>query len=361
MALTVRTRTSASGRRVRAMALLALGTSLALGACGSSGASSPVTADAVIDADKGVAPEPVVPDRWPLTGVASDEVVNRPALAVKIENPPEVRPQTGLDQADMVWEQVVEGGITRFVAVFNSQVPDEVGPIRSIRPMDPAITAPLHGIVAFSGGQEGFVTALADSGVQILSHDRGDSGFYRTKTSAAPHNVFGSPATFWEQADATHQDLPAEQFSFARTLEQSTAVTAGTPATTIAAHLSGSSKPSWDWDAATSAWLRSESGKPATAKSGAQLSATNVVLLRVDLVNSGTTDPAGNPVPETKLVGSGEATVATGGRTITATWSKSATDAPLTLATADGTPVTLAPGNTWIELVPNGTGSVTVS
>lgn len=361
MTVTARLRRSPAARRVRAAALLALGASLALGACGSGAPSDPVTADAAIDAAKGSAPEPVVPERWPLTGVAADDVVNRPAVAVKIENPKEVRPQTGLDQADVVWEQVVEGGVTRFVAVYNSQIPDEVGPIRSIRPMDPAITAPLKGLVAFSGGQQGFVTALADSGVQILSHDRGDDGFYRAKTAKAPHNVFGSLSTFLEQADAGHQNLPPEQFSFARAVAQASAVTAGTPATSVAVHISSYSNPGWDWDAATSAWLRSESGVPATAASGARLSAANVVVLRVDLVDSGTVDPAGSPVPETKLVGSGEALVASGGQTITATWSKSATDAPLTLTTADGTNVTLAPGNTWVELVPNGSGSVTVS
>ena len=85
-----------------------------------------------------------------------------------------------------------------------------------------------------------------------------------------------------------------------------------------------------------------------------------VVALTVRLVDSGTKDPAGNPVPETELVGSGEGFVAVGGRSLAVTWTKSATDAPLQLTTADGTPVSLAPGVTWVELVPS-TGSITVS
>ena len=86
--------------------------------------------------------------------------------------------------------------------------------------------------------------------------------------------------------------------------------------------------------------------------------ATNVVVLRVDVVNTHYRDPANNPVPETKLVGSGHAVVATGGKTVQATWSKASTAAVLTLRGSDGAPIRLAPGSTWVELVPNGSGSV---
>ncbi len=351
----------ATSRRSRASALVTLGLVLAVSAC-SSGGDEPdvvaVTAPAVVQAAKQAPPTPVVPPRWPLTGVSAADVAERPALAIKIENPENVRPQTGIDQSDMVWEEVVEGGVTRFVAVFHSQVPDDVGPIRSVRPMDPAIASPLHGLIAFSGGQARFVSALSASGLQLLSNDAGDDGFYRSSDRAAPHNVHGTPATFWAQANPDHQASPPAQFAFARSLAQATAVTAGTPASSVQVTMSGYSRPGWDWDAASGTWLRSESGIPASARSGTRLSAANVVVLRVDLVNSGTVDPAGSPVPETKLVGSGEALVATGGKTIAATWSKSATDAVLTLTTADGTNVLLAPGQTWIELAPTGSGAV---
>lgn len=359
-------RSSARGARAaRAGGIAALVVAaLTAAACAGPAAPAPlpdVTSPAVVIPNKQAAPTPVVPARWPLTGVASADVVERPALAVKIENPREVRPQTGLDQADMVWEEVVEGGITRFVAVFHSQVPDEIGPIRSVRPMDPAIAAPLHGLIAFSGGQAGFVQALGAAGLQRISNDAGDDGFYR-KSGAhpAPHNVFGTPSTFWAQADSSHTASPPAQFTIARRAEQSTVALQGTPATTLDAVLSGYSHPSWTWDEASGTWLRTEGTTPATAASGARLAAANVVALTVRLVDSGTKDPAGNPVPETELVGSGEGFVAVGGRSLAVTWTKSATDAPLQLTTADGTPVSLAPGVTWVELVPS-TGSITVS
>jgi hypothetical protein len=351
-------------RRTRALALLTLAVATALAGCsggtpGPTASVPPVTVEPTVSPAKQAAPTPVVPARWPLTGVVAADVAVRPALSVKIENTPEVRPQTGLDQADIVWEEVVEGGITRFAAVFQSKVPDQVGPIRSVRPMDAAITGAMHGLIAFSGGQAQFVAMLPAAGVQTISQDGGSPGFARSKAHAAPHNVFGTPSTFWNQADAGHKASPPEQFHFARTPDQATAATAGAAASTVSVQMSGISRPSWSWDAGSGTWLRAESGTPATAASGARLAATNVVVLRVNLVDTGTKDPAGNPVPATVLVGTGVALVATGGKTVAATWTKTATDAVLTLAMADGTDVKLAPGTTWVELVPNGSGAVT--
>lgn len=343
--------------------LLSVGAALALAACGSSGSPDDVdvTVGSSISPNKSAPPAPVVPPAWPLTGVASTEVVNRPALAVKIENSVDARPQTGLDQADMVWEEVVEGGITRYAAVFHSVVPETVGPVRSVRPMDAGITAPLHGLIAFSGGQAGFVNEIKASGVQIVSMDLGDKGFARSKERKAPHNVYGTPATFWSQADGDHSAAPPAQYSMAKSADQATAVVSGTPAGTLSLQLSNSSHPVWTWSAADGAFLRAEGTKPAVTAAGAQLKATNVVVLRVKTANTGTTDPAGNPVPETVMVDSGDALVVTGGKQVAAKWSKASTAAPVVLTkAADGSPLTLAPGNTWTELVPI-SGSVAAS
>ncbi|MBU4214694.1 MAG: DUF3048 domain-containing protein [Actinobacteria bacterium] len=286
----------------------------------------------------------------------------RPALAVKIENSAPARPQTGLEQTDMVWEEVVEGGITRFVAVFHSQVPEEVGPIRSVRPMDPKIVGPLKGLIAFSGGQPDYVDMLPAAGLQIFSQDKGADGFYRKKgVAAAPHNVYGTPATWWAAADSTHQASPPQQFAHARTAAQATAAVAGTAAANLALTLSGPSHPAWAWDAASSTWLRSEGTTASVARSGARLAATNVVVLRVTVQNTDGVDPAGNPVPETLLAGSGEALVASGGKTVKATWTKGAELDPVTLTAADGATIALAPGNTWVELVPTDGGAVAIS
>jgi hypothetical protein len=279
---------------------------------------------------------------------------------VKIENSADARPQTGLNSADIVWEEVVEGGITRFVAVYHSVLPPEIGPVRSVRPMDPAIAAPLHGLFAFSGGQPGYVDAVAAAGLQVLSFDNGTEGFYRIDSRRAPHNVYAAPLSLVSQADADHQAAPGSQFDIATAPDQATAVTAGTPATTLGLTLSGLSHPNWTWNPADASWVRAESSTPAVEADGTPLHATNVVVVRVDVVATGATDPAGNPVPETILEGRGEALVATGGRTLPVTWVKNSATDRLVLLGADGNPVRLAPGTTWVELVPNGGGAVTV-
>lgn len=362
MAATVARRALTRRWRARTGSLAAVGAVLALAACGSPTADGPtpdVTQRAEVVADKQAVPAPEVPAVWPLTGVAGAPDP-RPAVAVKIENTSAARPQSGLEQADVVWETIVEFEVSRFVAVFHSQAPEEVGPIRSVRPMDPLIVAPLHGMLAFSGGQPGILDLVDQSGVQVVSHDAGAPGMYRVRTRSAPHNVYGSLSTWWGTAEAG-RTAPGEQFAVARSADRAAAVTAGTPAGTLDFRLSGQSHPVWTWDAATSTWLRSEGSTPATAASGARLSAVNVVAITAGHPNTAFGAQGGAPVPTYELVGSGDAVVATGGKTVAARWQKDAQDQPMRLFLPDGSEATLAPGNTWVELVPAGTGSLTVS
>ncbi|HEY0217822.1 MAG TPA: DUF3048 domain-containing protein [Cellulomonas sp.] len=347
-------------RRGRRLAGVGAVLALLVAGCGSGGSPTPdaATISPTLDAQKVAAPDPVVPATWPLTGVAGD-VVTRPALAVKVENTHVARPQSGLEQADVVWETIVEFDVSRFVAVFQSQVPETIGPVRSVRPMDPLIVSPLKGLLTFSGGQPGILDLVAESPVQALSHDAGVAGLARISSRAAPHNVYADPAALWAQADADHQASPERQFGFARTAERATAVVAGTPATTLTFDLSSAAKPSWVWNGTV--WERSEDGTPAMAASGVQLSAVNVVSIVAEHPGTEFGAQNGAIVPTYTLVGSGDATIATGGRTIAVRWQKDSRDAPLRLFDADGTEALLAPGNTWVELVPAGSGTLTVS
>src|SRR6185312_9136905 len=237
----------ASGRRSRRPwpAAIAVLRAAALPACGpdeqpratatsSSSATPPPTT---------TPPPPPPPPVYPLTGVQSPGVVVRPALAVKIENSIDARPQTGLNAADMVWEEVVEGGITRYVAVYQSVLPPEVGPVRSVRPMDPAIAAPLHGLLAFSGGQQQYVDAVSAAGLQVLSMDAGADGFYRVRSRRAPHNVYATTQTLLDQADPAHNVSPPGQFQFALPSAQPSTAVSGVPASALHLTLSGSSHP----------------------------------------------------------------------------------------------------------------------
>ncbi|MDR1824302.1 MAG: DUF3048 domain-containing protein [Bifidobacteriaceae bacterium] len=352
------------------VAVIGLGGTLA--ACGKNEAApSPsavktpatATATAVVSAKPSAAtktaPPAVETSVWPLTGVPG-ELVERPAVAYKIENSPEARPQTGLEFADVVWETIVEGGISRYVAVYHSQMPDEVGPVRSIRPMDGPITCPTHGLLAFSGGKTHFINVALGCGVQTLSMDFGAGGFYRVSGKAAPHNVYSKPADMLEQADEEHQKSPQQEFEFATNLEKATVTTSGQAATSVAMTMSGGSHPNWEWDA-SGKWLRSEGSNPAMAASGERLSAVNVVVMKVDVTYAEGHDAAGNPIPESWVVGEGEGLVLTGGKALEIDWSKADRDKPLVLKTKDGNLVKLAPGNTWVEVMPKSQGAWTIN
>lgn len=291
-------------------------------------------------------PAPVV--YAPLTGVvaADPSVLARPSLAAKIDNHPSARPQVGLETTDIVFEELVEGGLTRYVAVWHSNVPAELGPIRSIRPMDPDIISPLGGIVAYSGGQERFVVMMRNTPVHNAIHGQRDADpfMYRGKNAPAPHNVLVKAQELVSQR--TDLAPPQQHFSFADSALAATAAREGSPVAGIDLRFGSASTPSWRWDAAAERWMRSQSAKPDTDFAGAQLSAVNVVVVRVPVTVS-------QSVPKTELIGSGEAWVLSGGKAVHATWSKGDRDAVIRLVDDTGAVVRLAPGNTWVELVPN--------
>jgi len=291
----------------------------------------------------------------PLTGEQIEVgALTSPSLAAKVDNHPDARPQVGLERSDIVFEELVEGGLTRYVAVWHSDVPDIIGPVRSIRPMDPDIISPLGGIVAYSGGQDRFVQMMRAAPVYNAIHGQRDTDatFFRGSNADAPHNVLVKAP----EVIAQHLDLaaPVQQFPFAESIAAATATKEGSPTSGIAMRFGSASTPSWTWDAAGQRWLRFQTGGAAdTDSAGAQLSATNVVVLRVpvQVIQS---------IPTTQLIGSGEAWISTGGATVQATWSKASMTAPIRMLDINGVAVRLAPGNTWVELVPLG-GSLTFS
>ena len=116
--------------------------------------------------------------------------MKRPALTVKIENTPEALPQWGIDQADVVYEEIVNGGITRLAAIFNSHAPVKVGPVRSVRPTDTQIVWPLGGIFAYSGGAPYAVASISTAPVKLIDESSAGTAMFRDPTFYAPHNLF---------------------------------------------------------------------------------------------------------------------------------------------------------------------------
>ncbi|WP_181243415.1 DUF3048 domain-containing protein [Glaciihabitans tibetensis] len=271
------------------------------------------------------------------------------SIAAKIDNHPAARPQVSIETADIVFEELVEGGMTRYLAIWQSTIPAELGPVRSVRPMDPDIVSPFGGIMAYSGGQARFVAMMQASPVYNAIHGQADTEntFFRTPTKSSPHNVLVKA----QDVVAEHTDLPApaQQFGYATETVPASAMS-GTATSVINLVFSQMSTRSWTWDAARGAFARSQDGATDLDTAGSPYGATNVLVLRVPVTVE-------QDIPKSELVGTGEAWVSSGGHTVHATWSKTAAAEKITLVDDAGAQILLAPGNSWIELVPQA-GSV---
>jgi hypothetical protein len=342
---------SARGRRALGV-LLATSVILLAGCTGATDLDPPVATETREPRPVGTSAESVALAFAPLRGTRADwAAMQHPSLAAKIDNHELARPQIALNRTDIVFEELVEGGLTRYVAVWHSDVPDAIGPVRSIRPMDPDIVSPFGGIVAYSGGQEQFVAMMQAAPVVNIVFDYDDTGlFTRAEDRPGPHDVILAAS----QAVGRYPDVPPPPVQFVYGSADPLAAPAFEAAATSAiAHVFSEERfPSWSWDAGSSSWLRSQEGQPDTEASGERVRAANVVTLRVGI------DWTYGEVPKTTMVGTGEAWVSVAGRTAHGTWSKDAANAPIVLTADNGEPLLLAPGNTWIELVPN-EGSVT--
>jgi hypothetical protein len=351
-------RARALPRSLRLTAILGVALSvLLLGACApdpdeaSSASSAPSPSASASDAPAPT-PTPEAPAMaiQPLRGTqVPPETIAGPALAAKIDNHVAARPQVGLDHTDIVFEELVEGGLTRYVAVWFSDVPAEIGPVRSIRPMDPDIVSPFAGIIAYSGGQQRFVDMMQNTPVHNAIHGGSDDRFmYRTRSKAAPHNVIVKA----QELRAAYADVaaPVQQFAFSQRPQSASAAAYGAAANGFDLFFSAKESRTWRWDAGSARFVRSQNGAADMDSAGGQLGATNVVVMSVSI------DWAYGDIPKTVMVGTGPAWVATGGKVLQVTWTKASREAPIQLTNQYGTPVYLAPGNTWVELVPDARG-----
>jgi hypothetical protein len=303
----------------------------------------------------------IPPPVSPLTGLPVDDAatLSRVALVVKIDNVDSLsRPQAGVNQADVVYEEKIEGPVTRFAAIFQSQGSDPVGPVRSGRSTDIAIVTPLHlPLYAFSGANAVTVQDLRASALVDIGYDVQPAAYYRQSDRRAPDNLFSSTDALWALAPADAQPPPA-LFTF-RGADDARPASA-VPVTSIdyGFGTGPSSAPvQFVWDPTTAGWLRWQGGTPHVDVAGEQLAPTNVIVQFVDYIDTGLVDTAGSPVPEAQLVGEGDAWVFTDGAVQTGRWSKPAVGDLTSWTDAAGQPIALTPGRTWIALVPNGAGA----
>jgi hypothetical protein len=344
---------------------------LVLAACGGSGSSAPTTVGTgtattipTTDSQQGTtigngtstatsagagstAAATTVPGTpmMPLTGkeIKDPALAARPALVVKIDNHPDARPQSGLNRADIVFEENVEQ-LTRFAAVFQSQTPDPVGPIRSGREQDVQLLGSLNKpIFAWSGGNPGVTAAIDGSDfvvANVQTNARQASKSYRSKDRGVPHNLYAQGSGLFTMAPAGATP-PPPQFQYLKAGETA----AGAPASGADVQMDGV-KVRWTYEAKSGTYLRFQSGKAHNDAALGQVNSTNVVVLVVDYVQSKIYAPS--PIAQT--LGTGEAYLFTGGKVVHGTWTRKDRLDTFTLKADDGTPMLLTPGRTWVEL-----------
>ena len=336
---------------------------------------------------------------WPLTGLPDAKANGpaRPAIVVKIDNSPDARPQTGINEADIVYELLVEG-ITRYALVFHSNLVDEVGPVRSARSSDIDLVADLSTpLFAWSGANSGVmgeVAAAARKGLLIdASYDAASPAYYRSNDRPAPHNLFVRLPQVLELKAPADPSNPAPIFVYRKpvvvtppsttssttpstTSKKSTTTTSTIPPTTTTttttippgAPVSGFSLDfggvvvDYAWNPVTKGWSRLQVDQshprpksPTLDSAGVQVSPANVI---VQFINYGTS-PSDSRSPMALTVGSGKMIIFSDGRGIAGTWSRPNAETPTSYVANDGTPIELTPGRTWVAL-PRAGSSITM-
>jgi Protein of unknown function (DUF3048) N-terminal domain/Protein of unknown function (DUF3048) C-terminal domain len=289
----------------------------------------------------------------PLTGLpALDGVPDRPALVVKVDNTGNAAPQAGLGAADLVVEEPVEGGLTRFAAFYHSALPEQVAPVRSVRGSDIGIVGPTGGALLASGGAPDVVDQLTGAGLTLVTP--GDAeGFSRDPERRRPYDVAVDPTEVLESSTALEElEPPPPYLPWAA----DDGPTPGGDVTAVDVAFSGGTRAIWT-TGADGTWTRADDLAPEDDR----FTPTTLLVLRVTTVDAGYLDLAGNPVPQVVLAGSGDALLAYGAGVVVARWSRDADPASaVELTDPEGEPVPVPPGHTWIGLVPEA-GSVQVS
>lgn len=347
--MTLPSRTSMSrSRRYWPLAVVAL----ALTACGGSGVkpSAEQQSPSASPTNSATPPPPPAPRLYPLTGlpVTNAALASRPALSVKIDNIAPAMPQAGLNRADLVTDILVEGGLTRLMATFQSQDTSLIGPIRSARPVDADLLRELNGgIFAYSGAAPGEIApSKAHSNALLIANDNVPQWFWRSSSRAAPHNVFSSTARLYKAGRTSGRKFvaPPQLFTYG-------AAPAGArSAKSVHLEFSPNTSSGWTWTGSN--YVRTQDGRADTLADGSRVNTNNIVILSVTWRPTNIIDDAGNADPYVIVIGSGPAVVMRNGVAIVGHWVRPSYRVPMKLLDAAGHPIPLQPGRTWLELQP---------
>ncbi len=335
---------------------------LLLSSCGSNPAPHATTTTSTTTTVK-----PVAIVRCPLTGTPApgNVVPERPAIAMKVDNyslgpaPAEARPQSGLDYADIIFEEQVEGSITRYAAVFQCHnAPSLVGPIRSARWTDVQMLSQLgHPLFVHVGGIIPVLQVVAAS--SLVNVDLGGHPSLEENPPGryAPYDTYTTTQAIWS-AFSTATTPPAPIFTYSKF------PAAGQPVSQVHLDWSATSDIYWRWDPTTGTWLRFYNVGSASAPNiqpdlltdGVQNQAQNVIIQDVSITYGPWVENSqGGLEAESHIIDNhGTAYVLRNGRMISGTWSAGPAGTPTVFLTTGGQPIDLAPGRTWVEIYPDG-------
>ncbi|MBW4077759.1 MAG: DUF3048 domain-containing protein [Acidobacteria bacterium] len=277
----------------------------------------------------------------PLSGLPDPRGLTKhhSAITIKIDNTYAARPQFGVNEADVVYEEIVEGGITRLAAVFDSNLPTVVGPIRSVRRTDREIVFPIRGVFACSGGAQYALQSIATAPVKFLDESTSGGAMFRDSKRYPPHNLVGNAAALVKLAKGSKP--PREIFSY----RSHGAQAPGAKVRSFTVGFASGYATSYTWDQATMSWNRYIFGGPDLVASGIQLSPKNVIVMNVNYKGG-----VGVIGAEAVLTGSGPVEIFTDGRVERGTWSRASLSRPIAYKN-NGRVIELTPGQTWVELL----------
>jgi hypothetical protein len=353
----------------RGAALLFIAAAVATSCSGGtgSGAPSPVAAATSAATAKTSPPTPTptpAPKFWPLTGLPApqDASLGKRPLNVRLPNDPNARPQYGLSKADIVFEMIVEGGVTRFAAVFHSKEADVVGPVRSYRFSDLHITQMLRGALASSGStveeRDAVTTSIKAGNMLSVDADRDLKPYYRVSFRNAPNNEFtGTPAlreAVNRAGGGPAVDVPSLAFFPPGTTDPATGGLAGSqPATKLTIPFMTIWATSFSWDAAAKGYRRSQGGVQTVDGDGSgPVLAKNVIVMNTDIWQTSVVeDSLGSKGLDYRMTGGGAASIFRDGLRIDGTWKR---DGPLDMFSfwdSAGKQILLEPGQSWIHFI----------
>jgi Protein of unknown function (DUF3048) N-terminal domain/Protein of unknown function (DUF3048) C-terminal domain len=310
---------------------------VAVASCSSGGSGSTASTPA--------SSSPPPPAVNPLTGEARS---GNPVVAVKIEDTALGRPQVGVNQADLVYVEQVEGGLSRLLAIFNTHLPT-VEPVRSVRPSDPELALQFgHIVFVASGGSRAGIAPLNQSPLKAVINDRGDPGFTRDPQRQAPENLKANLA----QIAAKVHGPKAGDIGLTWSARLPTGPTR--PGATLQTRV-GATAVAFRWNARLHRYMRIIDGQIQHTADGSLIDTPNVIVQFCRVTTyAKDRDVRGNPAMYTHTVGHGRAVVYRDGRRIDGQWQRNSVTDGTSLTTAAGKPIPLTPGGAWFVLVATG-------